>query len=324
MAYNNPDFGKSLQRCNKLMIDLSIIIVSYGTSKLTVETVASIEKSYPSEVALGKYEVLVSDNNSPDDTLSLLKEYKKTSRMKLLMIIPNKENFGFSKANNIAVKKAKGRYLLFLNPDTIMRPATLPTLIEFMDSHKDAGAVTCRIDIPGGGIDEASHRGFPTPWNAFTHFSGLEKMFPHSRLFAGYTRGWENLKNIHTIPSIVGAFMLVRREAGEQIGWWDEDYFFYGEDLDFCYKLGEKKWKIYYVPDVSIVHYGGVSSGIKKHSQHLTTADMERKKTVQYHRFEAMKIFYKKHYMEKYPRFVTWAVMKGIDYLHNKSTPKIS
>lgn len=306
------------------MIDVSIIIVSFNTAKLTVETVASIEKSYPKEVAMGKYEVIVSDNNSTDGSVKALQDYKKTSRMKVLMILDNKKNLGFAKGNNVAVKKAKGRYVLFLNPDTVMYPRTIPTLVDFMDTHKTAGAVTCKVKIPNGGIDEASHRGFPTPWNAFTHFSGLEKAFPRSRLFAGYTRGWENMGGIHTVPAIVGAFMLVRREAGEQIGWWDEDYFFYGEDLDFCYSLGEKGWKIYYVPTVSILHYGGVSSGIKKQSQGITTANVERKIMVQNHRFEAMRIFYKKHYMKKYPRFVTWAVFKGIDYLHKKNLPKVS
>lgn len=304
------------------MIEVSIIIVSYGTSKLTVETVASIEKSYPQEVESGKYEVIISDNNSPDDTIFALRAYKKTSKMKLLMILENKKNLGFAKGNNVAVKKAKGKYILFLNPDTIMYPRTIPEIVTFMNEHPDAGAAGCRINIPSGGVDEASHRGFPTPWNAFTHFSGLEKKFPHSRIFAGYTRGWEDLRIIHTVPAIVGAFMLVRREAGEQIGWWDEDYFFYGEDLDFCYSLWEKGWKIYYVPTVSILHYGGVSIGIKRYSKLTTPQDIERKRKSQYYRFEAMRIFYKKHYMKKYPKFITWAVLKGIDYLHKKNSPQ--
>ncbi len=305
------------------MIDVSIIIVSYGTSKLTVETVASIEACYPQEVKNGTYEVLVSDNNSPDDTVTALRAYKKNSSIKLLMILDNKKNLGFAKGNNVAVKKAKGRYVLFLNPDTVVRKHTIPALVAFMDTYKDAGAVTCRIDIPSGGIDEASHRGFPTPWNAFTHFSKLEKLFPRSQIFAGYTRGWEDFTTVHTVPAVVGAFMLVRREAGEQIGWWDEDYFFYGEDLDFCYSLWEKGWKIYYNPTVSILHYGGVSSGIKKQSQNITTANIERKKMVQRYRFDAMRIFYKKHYEKKYPKLVTWAVFKGIDYLYKKNLPKI-
>jgi GT2 family glycosyltransferase len=272
--------------------ELSIIIVSYGTAKLTKEAVESIEKNYPEEVDSGKFEIYVSDNDSPDDTIKVLNAYKKVSTIKHLYILDNKKNLGFAKGNNAAVEKTKGRYILFLNPDTIVYAQTLTMMMDFMDNHPDAGAATCKVEIPTGGIDEASHRGFPTPWNAFCHFSGIEKMFPKSKIFAGYTRGWEDLTKVHIVPAIVGAFMMVRRKAGNQIGWWDEDYFFYGEDLDFCYSLGQKGWKIYYVPSVAILHYGGVSSGIKKQSQNITTANIESSFRMQNARFDAMRIFY--------------------------------
>jgi len=306
----------------KEKIQLSIIIVSFNAAKITVETVGSIEKNCTEEVKKGQYEIFVSDNDSKDNTIQALDDYKKNSNIKHFFILNNKKNLGFSKGNNVAVAKAKGKYLLFLNPDTVVYPNTLQTLVSFMDSHPDAGACTAKVEIPSGGIDEASHRGFPTPWNAFCHFSRLEKLFPKSRLFSGYIQGWQNLHKVHTVPAIVGACMLVRREAGEEVGWWDEDYFFYGEDLDFCYMLGQKGWNIYYVPTVAILHYGGVSSGIKKRSQDLTTADIARKTMAQNLRFDAMRIFYKKHYMEKYPRIVSWIVMKGIDVLHKKNLPR--
>lgn len=306
------------------MIDISIIIVSFNTAKLTVEAIASIEKAYQKEVTNGQYEVIVFDNDSTDDSVIALREYKKQSKIKVFMILESKKNLGFAKANNASIKKAKGRYVLFLNPDTVMYPQTLPTIIGFMDKYTDAGACGCQLNIPSGGIDEASHRGFPTPWNAFCHFSGLEKKFPHSRLFAGYTRGWENMNTIHEVPAIAGAFMLVRREAGEKIGWWDEDYFFYGEDLDFCYSLHEKGYAIYYVPTVHILHYGGVSSGIKKQSQDITTANIERKRMVQRYRFDAMRIFYRKHYLKKYPTIINWFVLKGIDYLYQSNVQKLA
>lgn len=306
------------------MIDLSIIIVNLNTKKLVVEALTSIEASYPKEMAEGKFEVIVSDNGSTDGSMAAFREYKKQSAMKLLILLDNKRNLGFAKGNNVGVKKAKGRYILFLNPDTVMYPKTLTTLLEFMDSHPQAGAVGCQVNVPTGGIDEASHRGFPTPWNAFTHFSGLERKFPKSRIFAGYIRGWEDMAKIHEVPSIVGACMFVRREAGEQVGWWCEEYFFYGEDLDFCYSLWEEGWKIYYIPTVHILHYGGVTIGIKKYSQLVSPADIEKKKFSQLHRFEAMRIFYKRHYMQKYPKFVTWAVFKGIDYLYRKNISQIT
>lgn len=300
--------------------DLSIIILNYNTKKHTLEALASIEESYPKEVSSGEYEVIVTDNASPDGSLEAFRDYKKKTRIKVFHVVDNGGNIGFAAGNNKGISHAKGRYILFLNPDTLMYPKTLPECMAFMDSHPDAGACGCEVRIPSGGIDEASHRGFPTPWNAFTHFSGLEKIFPKSRLFAGYTMGYEDMTKVHTVPAVVGAFLFVRREAGEQIKWWCEDYFFYGEDIDFCYSLWEKGWKIYYLPQVHILHYGGVSSGIKKQSQHITTANVESKKIIQQHRFEAMRIFYNKHYRKKYPKIMTWIVMKGIDYLHKKNT----
>lgn len=305
-------------------VDLSIIILNYNTKQITLEAIASIEKNYLKEVTSGNFEVIVTDNDSPDNSLEAFKEYKKKTKIRSFHVVDNGGNIGFAAGNNKGLPFAKGRYVLFLNPDTIVYPKTLTRMIAFMDSHPEAGAATCKVEIPSGGIDEASHRGFPTPWNAFTHFSGLEKMFPHSRLFAGYTRGWEDLTKIHTIPAGVGAFLFVRREVGEKVGWWDEDYFFYGEDIQFCYDIWKAGYKIYYVPDIKILHYGGVSSGIKKQSQNITTANVETKRKVQNWRFDAMRIFFKKNYSHTYPWFINWLVDRGINYLHQKNLPKLS
>ena len=159
-----------------------------------------------------------------------------------------------------------------------MEKGTIEKMIEFMDENENAGASTCKIIMPNGEIDDASHRGFPTPWNAFCHFSGLAGIFPKSKLFSGYNLGWKDFSKAHEIDALAGAFMLVRISAGEEAGWWDEDYFFYGEDIDFCYKLKQRGWKIYYLPEVSIRHFKGVSSGIKGVSKKITTASKETKK----------------------------------------------
>ncbi|HVF69615.1 MAG TPA: glycosyltransferase family 2 protein [Xanthomonadales bacterium] len=299
-------------------IELSVLILNYNTKELTLDAIASIEKNYPNEIKSGQFEVIVADNASPDGSLNAFYEYKKKSKIKLLHVVDNKGNVGFSKGNNNGLRHATGHYILFLNPDTVVYPKTLNKMLEFMDTHPDAGGATCKIEIPTGGIDEASHRGFPTPWNAFTHFSGLEKLFPKSQLFAGYTQGFKDMDLVHEVDAISGAFLFVRREVGEKIGWWDEEYFFYGEDIQFCYNIKKLGYKIYYVPDVSILHYGGVSSGIKKQSHHITTADKDHRKIMQGHRFEAMRIFYKKNYQKKYPRFVGWIVNEGINCLHKK------
>ena len=301
------------------MIDLSIIILNYNTLQLTLDTIKSIEENYQDDVSSGNFEVIVTDNASPDGSLAAFNEYRKHTTIKNFHVVDNGGNIGFSKGNNNGVKFANGRYVLFLNPDTIVYPKTLTRIVEFMDHHPEAGAATCRIDLPNGGIDESSHRGFPTPWNGLTHFSGLERVFPRSRIFAGYLQGWKNLNTIHEVDAISGAFLLVRYDVGKKIGWWDDEYFFYGEDLQFCYNIRKLGYKIYYVPDVSILHYGGVSSGIKKQSHHITTADMEHRKKMQGHRFDAMRIFYKKNYSGKYPQLLNWLVHRGISFLRKKN-----
>lgn len=287
--------------------------------QLTIDAISSIENNYPSEIKSGAFEVIVADNASPDGSLQAFNKYKESTKIKHFQVIDNKKNIGFSAGNNNALKNANGRYILFLNPDTVILPKTLNEMINFMDSHLEAGAATCRIDLPAGGTDEAAHRGFPTPWNAFSHFSGLEKLFPKSKLFSGYIQGYKDFSKVHEVDAISGAFLFVRKDVGEQIGWWDEDYFFYGEDIQFCYNIKKAGYKIYYLPQVSILHYGGVSSGIKKQSHDITTASIEHHKKMQGHRFDAMRIFYNKNYSKKYPKFLSWAVYSGIRFLHNRN-----
>lgn len=287
------------------MIDISIIIVSYNTKEFLARALNSLFDAIKGSSLTA--EVIVIDNASIDQSAEMVeKEYGK------VIFIKNKENLGFSKANNIGIKKAKGKYLLFLNPDTILSEKTLERMIEFMEENQIAGAATCKVELTNGKLDDASHRGFPTPWNSFSYFSGLSKIFPKTKIFGGYNLGWENFNKTHQIDACAGAFMMVRRQAGEEIGWWDEDYFFYGEDLDFCYRLKQKGWKIFYVPTVSIFHHKSVSGGIKDISKAVTTATKETKILATNARFEAMEIFYKKHYLKKYPKIVTWLIMQAI------------
>lgn len=286
---------------------LSIIIVNYNTNEFLEKCLTSLHSS----IRLKEHEVIVIDNASLVDPSIKMKD-----AFPFVHLIQNKANLGFAKANNIGIRKSKGEYILFLNPDTIVQNDVLLVMLAFMDAQSGAGAATCRVVLPNGKIDDASHRGFPTPWRAFSHFSGLSRIFPRSRIFAGYSMGWEDLSKVHEVDACAGAFMMVRRDAGEQVGWWDEDYFWYGEDIDLCFRLKEKGWKIYFVPSVSVLHYKGVSGGIKKISKDITTANSETKKRAIQARFDAMKIFYQKHYAQKYPRVVTWLVMEGINLKH--------
>ncbi|MBI4080803.1 MAG: glycosyltransferase family 2 protein [Candidatus Levybacteria bacterium] len=294
--------------------DLSIVIVSYNAKDFLRRCLTSIQKN-PANIS---HEVIVVDNASPDDSADMVeKEFPKVH------LIAHKENVGFSKANNIGIKKSSGRYVLFLNPDTEIVDNALEEMIDFMDAHEEAGAATCFVKMPNGKLDDAAHRGFPTPWNAFCHFSGLGKVFPKSMLFNGYHMGWKDLDRVHEIEVLAGAFMIVRREAGEQVGWWDEDYFFYGEDVDFCYVLWEKGWKIFFVPGVTVLHNKGVSGGIRKESESVTTADIKTRRRVTKARFDAMKIFYNKHYVQKYPKLVTWIMLSMIDVKYRFTLKKL-
>lgn len=286
------------------MTDISIIIVSYNTKVFLQKCLESLCKNQPKKYL---YEIIVVDNDSKDDSVAMVK-----AEFPDVHLIENKENLGFSKANNVGIKQSTGRYVLFLNSDTEIEEGTLETMTAFMDMHKEAGAATCAVLMSNGKIDDASHRGFPTPWNAFCHFSGLSKLFPYSMTFNGYNMAWKDLDKVHSIDALAGAFMIVRREAGEKVQWWDEDYFFYGEDLDFCFMLKKHGWKVYYVPTTKILHYKGVSGGIKGVSKEVTTASKETRRRATLARFNAMKIFYTKHYRQIYPGIVTWVVMHAI------------
>lgn len=285
-------------------IDVSIIIVSFNTCDLTVECVRSIVRT----VKKSSYEIIVVDNNSGDDSVVQLDRLK-TKNVKL-KTIKNSENFGFSKANNIGIKESSGRYVLFLNSDTVVYDKTIDGMVEFMDENSECGTSTCFVRLPNGKLDDAAHRGFPTPWRSLSHFTGLSRL--GGELFGGYNLKHLNLQKTHEVEALAGAFMFVRREAGAQAGWWDEDFFWYGEDLDFCFRLKEKGWKIYFVPEFEILHYKGASGGLKKHSEKLTTATTETKKRAHDARFAAMKIFYDKHYKSRYPGFVRNLILSGI------------
>ncbi|HVZ67356.1 MAG TPA: glycosyltransferase family 2 protein [Patescibacteria group bacterium] len=285
-------------------VDISIIIVSFNTRDLTLECLLSIKRT----IKKSSYEVIVVDNASSDDSVDAILKLNDPH----INLIRNEENLGFSKANNVGIKESSGCYVLFLNSDTVVYEKTIDGMIDFMDKNQEVGASTCFVRLPNGKLDDAAHRGFPTPWRALSHFTSLSKIFPKSKTFAGYNMTYLPTDKAHEIEALAGAFMVVRRDAGEQVGWWDEDFFFYGEDLDFCYRLIEKGWKIFFVPEFEILHYKGVSGGIKKESKHITTATSETKKKAHDARFDAMRIFYDKHYKNKYPGWMRGLVLSGI------------
>lgn len=295
----------------KKSIDLSVIIVSYNTKDLIGNCLDSIKLSKDRFF----WEVFVVDNASEDSSPEFLKK-----NYPWVNLVLNEKNLGFAKAVNLAIRKAKGRYILLLNPDTILERNTLLEMITFMDKNPQIGISTCRVEMPNGEIDWASHRGFPTPWRSFAYFSRLAKLFPRTRIFGGYHLEFEDLAKPHEVDSPCGAFYLIRQEVVKKIGLFDEDYFIFAEDLDFSFRTKEAGYKIFYYPKVKVIHFKGASSGM--HQVKSQTKKAIRKKATESF-YDTMKIFYRKHYEDKYPKLVKFIVFLGIDFLKNRRLYKL-
>ncbi|MCR4324794.1 MAG: glycosyltransferase family 2 protein, partial [Candidatus Curtissbacteria bacterium] len=278
-------------------------IVSYNTKELLEKCLRSAKAATKSL----KVEIFVVDNDSRDDSAQMVKE-----KFPEVNLIANAKNVGFSKANNQAIKKAKGSYVVILNPDTEVMPDTFKKMKEFMDEQNNTAMGTCRVEYPNGRLDPECRRRFPTPWRSFCHFSGLANVFKGSGIFDQYHMGDVSPAGAHEIDACMGAFMIVRKSAIDEIGMFDEDFFFYGEDLDWCFRFKEAGYKIIYTPITKIVHHKGASSGIRRESEEISKATKESKKRAFKESTRAMYLFYKKHYKNKYPFFVTWIMFVGI------------
>lgn len=295
-------------------MQISIIIVSYNTCELLKDCLNSVKKS----IGNLETEVFVVDNNSSDDTVTVIK--KDFPWVKLII---NKKNIGFSRANNLAIKKAAGKYILILNPDTKLKEDTLPKMHQYMQENSKVAISTCRVELPNGKLDPDCRRHFPTPWRAFTHFSAFSKIFSGSKLFDQYYMGYLSQEKEHEVDSCVGAFMFVRASLISKVGFFDEDFFFYGEDLDWCWRFKKAGYQIMYTPTSKIIHYKGAASGIKPPSMYLSKATLESKKRAIKESTRAMELFYKKHYLNKYPKFLTWLVISSVKVLEKYRIFKI-
>src|SRR3989344_523931 len=302
--------------------ELSIIILNYNVRELLLNCLESV---FANKGKLDRWQVIVVDNASYDGSVEAVRERYKTashsSSGNAIELVESKQNLGFAAGNNMGVKKAKAPVILFLNPDTIITDHAIQKSLEVLLSDPDIGALGCKVELPDGRLDYSCHRGFPTPWNSFAYFSGLAKIFPKSAFFSGYSASFLDTSQPHEVDCISGSFLMVRKIAGEQIGFWDNDYFFNGEDIEFCYSLKEKGWKIYFYPGVKIIHFKGSSSGLWRTS--ATTMKKSTKLSVATHAASAMRIFYKKHYYKKYPPVLRDFVLWGIRILEHYRKFKI-
>ena len=188
---------------------------------------------------------------------------------------------------------------MLLNPDTVLPPLALKGFVDFMNCHPETGIVGPKLVRLDGSLDLACRRSFPSPQVSLYRMLGLSHLFPKSRRFAKYNLTYLDPDELSEVDSVVGAFMMVRREAVEQVGLLDETFFMYGEDLDWAFRIKEKGWKVYYNPAVAVLHHKGASS-----RQRSLAA------TVEFYR--AMRIFYRKHYSQHTPFFLSWIILTAI------------
>jgi len=252
---------------------LSVVIVNYNVKYFLEQCLRSVEAA----VSGFEVEIFVVDNNSTDGSLEYL-----NPRFPKVTFIANNDNPGFAKANNQAMRLAKGEYILLLNPDTVVGEESIRTLSFFMDEHPECGGIGVKMINGNGAFLPESKRSFPTPWVSFCKLFGLSRLFPKSRTFSRYSLSYLSPDKQHVVDVLAGAFMLLRHEALEKVGLLDESFFMYGEDIDLSYRIKSGGYSNYYIPE-RLLHYKGEST---RHS------DIKYIKAF----YNAMLIFYRKYY----------------------------
>lgn len=272
------------------MKQLSVIIVNYNVCYFLEQALLSVRKACRQIDA----EIFVVDNNSVDRSVEMVK-----TKFPEVKLICNSTNVGFSKANNQAIRQAKGEYILLLNPDTVVEEDTFAKCIHFMDAHPEAGAMGVKMVDGKGVFLPESKRGFPTPWIAFYKIFGLAVLFPKSKKFGRYHLGFLDENKIHPVEVLAGAFMFMRKAALDKVGLLDEDYFMYGEDIDLSYRIIKGGYKNYYFPETRIIHYKGEST---------------KRTSLNYVRvfYKAMIIFAKKHFSQQHARHFSMLINLAI------------
>lgn len=232
-------------------MQISVVIVNYNVRYFLEHCLSSVMRA-----AQGlEVEVFVVDNKSSDDSVSMVME-----KFPEVILMANLENVGFARANNMAVQKANGKYILYLNPDTIVPEDCFSKCLEYMEQHATVGALGCRLIDGKGQFLPESKRGFPSASVAFYKITGLSSLFKHSTLFNRYHLGYLPEFEINEVDVLVGCFMFCRKEVIDQTGGFDEDYFMYGEDIDLSYKIKQAGYSNMYFPDVTVIHYKGEST----------------------------------------------------------------
>lgn len=269
---------------------LSIIIVNYNAGTFLKECIDSIYK----ESITTPFDVWVVDNNSQDNSITMIKEY-----FPRVNVIENSTNIGFSKANNMVIAKTKSDYVLLLNPDTIIVNHAIEKMVRFMYNHPETGISGCKVLNEDGTLQLASRRSIPTPGIAFFRIIGLSRLFPKSKIMAKYNLTYLDPDKPEEVDAVSGAFLMIRRKVIDDIGMLDERFFMYGEDLDWCLRAKKAAWTVMYYPGAEIVHHKGECS-----------RSNSRKAAFEFYR--AMCLFHKKHLAEHYSPITNFIIYTGI------------
>lgn len=270
--------------------ELSIIILNYNTKELLRECLSSIKK-YEEEIPL---EVIVSDNASTDGSPDMVRREFPWVRL------VEGENEGFAKGNNRAKNLVRGKMVLFLNPDTVVKKDVFFKTARYLKENKSVGAVSCKLVLPSGEMDKDTRRSFPTPWVSFSHLIlKSDRIFPKSPLFAKYWYGYIPENVTHPVDTIQGAFFLSWKKILDKVDWFDEGYFFDGEDIDLCWQIRKAGYKIVYFPEVSVIHVKGVTKGKSKRWKHKVP--LKQRIKIRLAGVNSMERFYRKNLWKKYP-----------------------
>jgi hypothetical protein len=278
------------------MDDLCIVIVNYNTRDLLRACLRSVFASQ----GVGDLMVYVVDNASPDGSAAMVRDEFPQARL-----IVNEQNLGYAAANNLALRQSNARYVLLLNPDTVLPRDALAQAIAFMGAHPNAGAMGPKLVRPDGSLDLACRRSFPTPAVSCYRMLGLSQLFPRSRIFGRYNLTYLDPAVTTEVDSVVGAFMLARGVLLTQVGLLDEQFFMYAEDLDWCKRIKEsinpctgQHWQVWYDASITVLHVKRAASAHSPRAQRAFN--------------ETMLQFYRKHYAATTPFWLDWLVVGGI------------
>jgi GT2 family glycosyltransferase len=275
------------------MKNLTVSIVNYNSGEYLTKCLSSI-KEIEDEARIN---VVVVDNNSTDESSDQAKK-----KFPQFEFIENKDNVGFGRAHNQVLKNLKTEYVLLLNPDCLLEKGVVKKILEDFEDES-VGAATCKIILPGDKVDMTAHRGFPTPLASLLYILGDDSLYHLTK---------NNPDTLHEVDAITGAFLMTKKQVLDKSGLFDEKFFMFGEDIDLCLRIKKAGFKVVYDPSVKIVHYKGISHGLKKHSKELSGAGLKTKTRAMNAFYEAMLIFYNKHYKKNYPFFINWLVYLGI------------